>query len=134
MLWLDADERVAPESKLSIQQTIANNEANTVYSMNHLRIACSQLIYFSGWSPNWLVRLNPKQNSQYNNAILYESANTPQHVNVKKLKGSLHQYTYDSLHHYIDKRLNTLKLGLMNESVKRKLMSQQHSYMLIYFY
>ena len=68
VLWLDADERVAPESKLSIQQTIANNELNTVYSMNHLRKACSQLIYFSGWSPNWLVRLNLKQNSQYNNA------------------------------------------------------------------
>ncbi|POB67581.1 glycosyltransferase, partial [Vibrio vulnificus] len=36
VLWLDADERVTPELKLSIQQAVQSNEANTLYSMCRL--------------------------------------------------------------------------------------------------
>lgn len=49
VLWLDADERVTPELKQSIQQAVSSNEPNTVYQIPRLSEVFGRQIRHSGW-------------------------------------------------------------------------------------
>ncbi|MEF1205725.1 glycosyltransferase family 2 protein [Photobacterium damselae] len=109
ILWLDADERVTPELRASIEHILQYPDSNTVYLINRLSSAFGQFIHHSGWSPDWLVRLYPIQLTQYNDALVHEKVIIPDHAQQQKLSGRLHHHTYDNLHHYIDKTTKYIK-------------------------
>lgn len=103
VLWLDADERVTPELKQSIQDAIANHTPQTVYRVNRLTTAFGKQIHHSGWSPDWVVRLFKTDETQYNDALVHESVMVPSGFNTASLNGRLKHFTYEKLHEYTRK-------------------------------
>lgn len=120
VLWLDADERVTPELKEEIKKVISANQPNVAYKVNRLSDAFGKEIHYSGWSPDWVLRLYRTNEAQYNDALVHEKVVTPDSVSVKKLKGSLLHFTYNDLHHYINKTTGYLKAWTDEREGKKK--------------
>ncbi|WP_044469862.1 glycosyltransferase family 2 protein [Mannheimia massilioguelmaensis] len=106
VLWLDADERVTPELRQSIQAAIAKNEANTVYQLPRLSEVFGRKIYHSGWYPDYVVRLYQTKFAHYGDELVHEKVHYPDNTKVEKLTGDLEHYTYKDIHHYLTKSAN----------------------------
>ncbi|KAB0302205.1 glycosyltransferase family 2 protein [Vibrio fortis] len=103
ILWLDADERITDELKVSIQQAIEKNEPNTLYSICRLSWVFGRYIRHCGWYPDRVVRLYPTQLTQYDDSLVHEKVEISADMNVKELSGDAIHYTYNDLHHYLVK-------------------------------
>ena len=103
VLWLDADERITDELKVSIQQAIEKNEPNTLYSICRLSWVFGRYIRHCGWYPDRVVRLYPTQLTQYDDSLVHEKVEISADMNVKELSGDAIHYTYNDLHHYLVK-------------------------------
>ncbi|WCE29839.1 glycosyltransferase family 2 protein [Vibrio sp. SCSIO 43137] len=103
VLWLDADERITPELKQSIQSAVNQNEANTVYKINRLSWVFGRYIKHCGWYPDRVVRLYPTKLTQYNDALVHEKVEVNDSMKVENLNGDAIHYTYNDLHHYLMK-------------------------------
>ncbi|OEE73562.1 glycosyltransferase family 2 protein [Vibrio ordalii] len=103
VLWLDADERVTPELKASIQQAVQANETNTLYSVCRLSWVFGRYIRHCGWYPDRVVRLYPTKLTQYNDSLVHEKVEISTPMQVKELQGDAIHYTYNDLHHYLVK-------------------------------
>ncbi|HHW7449171.1 glycosyltransferase family 2 protein [Pasteurella multocida subsp. multocida] len=103
VLWLDADERVTPELRESIQRAVAKNEKNVVYKISRLSEVFGRKIRHSNWYPDFVLRLYPTALTQYNDEPVHEKVMVPSHAKVEKLAGDLEHYTYKDMHHYLVK-------------------------------
>ncbi|WP_424409309.1 glycosyltransferase family 2 protein [Pasteurella sp. PK-2025] len=103
VLWLDADERVTPELRQSIQQAVAKNAENVVYKIARLSEVFGRKIRHSNWYPDFVLRLYPTQLTQYNDEPVHEKVCLPPQAKVEKLQGDLEHYTYKDMHHYLVK-------------------------------
>ncbi|ART82341.1 glycosyltransferase [Oceanisphaera profunda] len=103
VLWIDADERVTPELKTSIEAALTKPKANTVYSIPRLSWVFGRFIRHCGWYPDRVLRLYPKALTGYNDALVHEKVHLNKGVKVKKLHGDLLHYTYRDLEHYLVK-------------------------------
>ena len=103
ILWLDADERITDELKVSIQQAVEKNEPNTLYSICRLSWVFGRYIRHCGWYPDRVVRLYPTQLTQYDDSLVHEKVEISADMNVKELSGDAIHYTYNDLHHYLVK-------------------------------
>ncbi|MBU3824297.1 MAG: glycosyltransferase family 2 protein [Candidatus Oceanisphaera merdipullorum] len=103
ILWVDADERVTPELRTSIEAVLAKPQANTVYSIPRLSWVFGRFIRHCGWYPDRVLRLYPKALTGYNDALVHEKVQLNKGVNVQKLQGDLLHYTYQNLEHYLVK-------------------------------
>lgn len=103
VLWLDADERVTPELKASIQQAVQQNDTNTLYQIGRLSEVFGRQIRHSGWYPDYVVRLYPTQLAQYGGELVHEKVHYPKTAQLKKLSGDLLHFTYKDIHHYLVK-------------------------------
>jgi (heptosyl)LPS beta-1,4-glucosyltransferase len=103
VLWLDADERITDELKVSIQQAVEKNEPNTLYSICRLSWVFGRYIRHCGWYPDRVVRLYPTQLTQYDDSLVHEKVEISRDMNVKELSGDAIHYTYNDLHHYLVK-------------------------------
>lgn len=105
---IDADEIVSAELSESVLKKVSENKP-ALYCINRLSSAFGKRIRHSGWSPDWIVRLYPREKAGYNNALVHEKVENPNKLNVKKLKGFLYHDTYQSLDHYTQKTTGYLK-------------------------
>ena len=109
VLWLDADERVTLELKASILQAVENNERNAVYQISRLSEVFGRQIRYSGWYPDYVVRLYATNFAQYGDELVHEKVHYPKNAKVKKLKGDLLHFTYKDIHHYLIKSASYAK-------------------------
>ncbi len=103
VLWLDADERVTPELKLSIQKAVSDNKPNTLYKISRLSWVFGRYIRHCGWYPDRVVRLYPTTLTQYDDSLVHEKVEISDTMNVENLSGDAIHYTYNDLHHYLVK-------------------------------
>ena len=103
VLWVDADERVTPELKASIEKVLAKPTQNVVYSMPRLSWVFGRFIRHCGWYPDRVLRLYPKTLTGYDDALVHEKVQIRKGIKVRKLKGDLLHYTYRNLEHYLVK-------------------------------
>lgn len=103
VLWLDADERITDELKVSIQQAVEKNEPKTLYSICRLSWVFGRYIRHCGWYPDRVVRLYPTKLTQYDDSLVHEKVEISADMNVKELSGDAIHYTYNDLHHYLVK-------------------------------
>ena len=103
ILWLDADERITPELKHSIQQAVQTNEGQTLYSICRLSWVFGRYIRHCGWYPDRVVRLYPTALTQYDEALVHEKVTIQPGMQVKPLHGDAIHYTYNDIHHYLVK-------------------------------
>lgn len=100
VLPLDADERVTEILKENILTAVQKNDLAVCYQINRLSKAFGKLIKHSGWSPDWVVRLYPRQQTQYDNSLVHEQVVVPTTMKSKKLQGNLLHFTFDNLSQY----------------------------------
>jgi len=103
VLWLDADERVTPELRQSIQAAIAQDTPNTAYKIPRLSEIFGHKIRHSGWYPDYVIRLYRKDFARYGDQLVHEKVELPTNANIQKLQGDLLHYTYQNIHHYLVK-------------------------------
>lgn len=103
VLWLDADERVTPELKQAILGAISHHQDKSLYRINRLTTAFAKEINYSGWSPDWVVRLYQTRDTRYNNALVHESVVVPEGYQVVSLDGRLKHFTFERLSEYTRK-------------------------------
>lgn len=103
ILWLDADERVTPELKASIQQAVQDNKPDTVYQISRLSWVFGRFIRHCGWYPDRVLRLYPTKLTQYNDALVHEKVEITSSMQIEDLSGDAIHYTYDDIHHYLVK-------------------------------
>ncbi|WNJ97036.1 glycosyltransferase family 2 protein [Vibrio ruber] len=103
VLWLDADERVTPELRQSIQGAVKANQPNTIYQISRLSWVFGRFIRHCGWYPDKVLRLYPTKLTQYNDALVHEKVEVTSSMQVKTLSGDAIHYTYDDMHHYLVK-------------------------------
>lgn len=101
VLMLDADERITPALRDSIQACIAQGPA--IGMVNRLSWCFGRYIRHSGWYPDRIARLYPREQAVYNSALVHEKLQYPSSLPVKRLEGDLLHYTYRDLRHYLEK-------------------------------
>ncbi len=102
-LWLDADERVTPALKASVQQVCSQPAGRTVYSIPRLNWVFGRYIRHSGWYPDRVWRLYPTALTQYNDALVHEKVILDASMHTAPLAGDLIHYPYQDLEHYLIK-------------------------------
>ncbi len=103
ILWLDADERVTPQLRASIDEVLQNPPANTIYQVARLSWAFGQFIRHCGWYPGYVERLHPRTLTQYDNALVHESLVRPAGTHLETLKGDLLHFTYETVDQHLRK-------------------------------
>ncbi|SHF59973.1 glycosyltransferase family 2 protein [Vibrio gazogenes] len=103
VLWLDADERITPELRRSIQDAVKANRPNTIYQISRLSWVFGRFIRHCGWYPDKVLRLYPTQLTQYNDALVHEKVEVTSSMHVETLSGDAIHYTYDDMNHYLVK-------------------------------
>ncbi|EDL67783.1 glycosyltransferase family 2 protein [Vibrio campbellii] len=103
VLWLDADERVTDELHEDILNAISQHCDKNIYRVNRLTTAFAKEIRYSGWSPDWVVRLYKTSETKYNDALVHESVVIPDGFKVVSLNGRLKHFTYEKLGEYTRK-------------------------------
>lgn len=103
VMMIDADEHITPELKDSIQQVIQQNDHSKVYALPRLSWVFGRFIRYSGWYPDYVVRLYPRNKAKYGDEKVHEKLHYGDDMQVVKLKGDLLHYTYRDLEHYLVK-------------------------------
>lgn len=76
VLMIDADERVTPELRQSIERVLDNADDNVVYSLGRRNLFLGRFMRHSGWYPDRVNRLYANQRYRYNDDLVHESLNT----------------------------------------------------------
>ncbi|MFK8101828.1 MAG: glycosyltransferase family 2 protein [Saprospiraceae bacterium] len=95
ILSIDADEILSKELVQSIETLDLQKE--TVYSLDRLNNFCGQWIKHCGWYPDWKKRIFNRNEVQWEGDYVHEILAVPAQFKVKKLRGILYHYSYDSL-------------------------------------
>ena len=119
VLPLDADERVTPELKESILNAVKSNDQSKAYKIDRLSKAFGKFIQYSGWNPDWVVRLYPRKKASYNNALVHEKVEL-NGLKVSPLNGKLLHYTVEELSQYTTKTALYMKSWADQREGKKK--------------
>ncbi|MEL0628041.1 glycosyltransferase family 2 protein [Psychromonas aquatilis] len=103
VLALDADEVVTEQLKETILNAVKENNQACCYKINRLSKAFGSYIKHSGWSPDWVLRLYPRTEMQYNDSLVHEQVDVPKGYIINKLEGNLLHFTFDNLSQYTQK-------------------------------
>lgn len=120
VLWLDADERVSDKLRQSIQAAINANLDNTAYQICRLSTAFGKQIRYSGWYPDYVLRLYKTQSAQYNDELVHEKVHLPPNTTIKTLDGDLYHYTYKTVEQYLSKVAHYSKAWAEQKAAKGK--------------
>jgi len=103
IFMLDADERITPELKAAISRIVMADDRSAVYAVPRLSFCFGRFIRHSGWYPDYVTRLYPRDRARYDGAIVHEKVQADRGMKVERLRGDLLHYTYRDLEHYLVK-------------------------------
>jgi glycosyltransferase involved in cell wall biosynthesis len=97
ILSLDADERLTPELRASIEAVLASGDpAHTCagYALSRRSQFCGHWVDHSGWSPDWVARLFRRESGRFSDDAVHERVliDGP----IGRLDGRLLHYSYRS--------------------------------------
>jgi glycosyltransferase involved in cell wall biosynthesis len=101
ILSIDADERVTPELREEILATISAMPASDVFSFPRLSSYCGQYMMYSGWNPDWVVRLFRRGSARFSDDLVHERL-LPQ-GSVARLNAPLLHLSFPDLESVLDK-------------------------------
>lgn len=119
ILMIDADERVSAPLAQSIQQFIRDNPQGAIGSIARKSWFFGAFMQHSGWYPDYVMRLYPKNQAQYDSALVHEKLTNPQQLPVKTLAGDLLHYTYRDMNAYLSKSAHYAALWAQQRRGKR---------------
>lgn len=129
VLFIDADERMTPELKLEIIQTINSSNSVSAYLVYRTFMFKNTKLHFSGWQTDKIYRLFKKDKCRYTEErLVHEKLNIEGEVKV--LKHKLIHYSYLNFEDYKKKMISYGKLKSL-EKYKKGL---QPSFLLMLFH
>jgi len=103
VLLLDADEAATPALATEIKQCLQAPDALAdLYWIGRNNHFLGQLVRFSGWQGDRVIRFFRRDAGRYNDLQVHEEIVTT-HATVGMLGGRLDHYTFRTLDHYLDK-------------------------------
>ncbi|MGE4801484.1 glycosyltransferase family 2 protein [Yersinia hibernica] len=105
ILMLDADERVTPELKTAIEAVLLAPEEGAVYSCARRNLFLGRFMRHSGWYPDRVARLYPRNLYRYNDDLVHESLDSGG-AKVIALSGDLLHLTCRDFFAFQRKQLN----------------------------
>lgn len=103
ILFVDADERVTPELKNEIHALLQIDDRQKIYAVPRLSWAFGSFIRHSGWYPDYVVRIYPRKQARYNDAVVHEKVISGEELSVVFLHGDLLHYTFRNLEQWVNK-------------------------------
>lgn len=103
ILMIDADERVTPALRASIEAAVARDDRDAVYALPRLSWVFGRFIRHSGWYPDYVTRLYPRARARYGDELVHERLQVPEDMRRERLAGDLLHFTYRDLEHYLVK-------------------------------
>ncbi len=105
ILAIDADERVSPELRKSIQTVLANpDDRKEVHEVVRNNRFLGAILDLHGWHHETLVRLYARKYYTYHDSQVHESVDTRGAV-VKRLRGPLYHDTCHDYEHFLQKHV-----------------------------
>jgi len=101
IFMIDADERVTPRLQAEIERLVARDDRNVYAAVPRLSFCFGRFIRHSGWYPDYVVRLYPRERARYDNASVHERVVPDPGMRLERLTGDLLHYTYRE--HYLVK-------------------------------
>lgn len=130
VLWLDADERITPILKTSIENVLTKpNIEDKLYSISRLSWVFGRYIKHCGWYPDKVVRLYPTKLTNYNDSLVHEKVIVPAHCSIENLQGDAIHYTYNDLNHYLVKSAGYAKAWAEQRALQGKTSSLLKGYL-----
>lgn len=103
VFMLDADERITPELRASIEAVVAADHRAYAYEVARLSWCFGRFIRHSGWYPDRVTRLYPRDWGRYDDALVHEKVVLADGVRLARVHGDLLHFTYRDLQHYLVK-------------------------------
>jgi glycosyltransferase involved in cell wall biosynthesis len=124
VLSLDADEIVSLQLKEEIQAAIQLNPENLAFKIPRSSSYCGQFIKHSGWSPDFVLRLFPREHGKFSDDLVHEKVIF--NGEIKSLKTPLIHTSYDNLEDVLDKtnRYSTAGASMMHANGKASSLSK----------
>jgi len=101
VLSIDSDEVVSDELSLEIIKAVKTNLTNTAFYVKRKNFFCGQLINYSGWQNDYVLRLFPKRYGQFSKDIVHEKVVFS--GILKKINAPLYHYSYKNYSDVTDK-------------------------------
>ena len=105
VLMIDTDERVTPELANALRAALTSPEPDAVYSIARRNYFLGRFMRHSGWYPDRVLRLYPRERYQYNASLVHESLDA-QGAKVIELTGDLLHLTCRDFASFQRKQLN----------------------------
>jgi glycosyltransferase involved in cell wall biosynthesis len=112
ILWIDADEVVAPVLRDEILALFAGaGPAAHAYDLPRCTNVAGVWIRHGGWYPDRIIRLFNKNHATFNTRVLHEGVDLPSGSKLGHLKNDLLHYSYDTLEQFFLKMVHYGPLG-----------------------
>lgn len=101
ILWIDADERITPESRREIEQLLASDPPENGFEIPRKAYFLGRWIAHCGWYPGYVLRLFRRSKGTFNDKQVHEG------VELEGERGQLQEpllhFTDPDLEHYMQK-------------------------------
>ncbi len=105
ILMIDADERVSPELRQSIEACLQQPDENKVYRLGRRNLFLGNFMRHSGWYPDRVNRLYKADKFRYNHDLVHEALDT-RGAEIVDLKGDLLHLTCRDFFAFQRKQMN----------------------------
>jgi glycosyltransferase involved in cell wall biosynthesis len=124
VLSIDADEVVPTSLKDEIQEAIQLNRTSVAFRIPRSSSYCGKFIKHSGWSPDFVLRLFPREHGKFSDDLVHEKVIF--NGEIKSLKTPLIHTSYENLEDVLDKtnRYSTAGASMMHANGKASSLSQ----------
>jgi len=118
ILFLDADERLTPDLKNEIFNTLRTNDTYTAFLFHRTFMFKDKVLYYSGWQTDKIYRLFNKNFAKYTTErLVHEKLKVTGKTGV--LKNKLIHYSYSDYESYKAKMINYGKLKGQEKFIKK---------------
>jgi len=100
---IDADEVVSSSLAEEIRATVNRDERHRVYAVPRATWFFGRFIRHSGWYPDYVVRLYPREKTTFDSALVHEKVVVPQDMRSQSLHSDLLHFTIDSMEQWVAK-------------------------------
>ncbi len=101
ILSIDADERVSDELREEIIAAIARDSDIGAYLLPRSSSFCGRMMQYSGWHPDFILRLFKKDQAKFSDDSVHEKVITS--ANTDRLKNPLLHYSFDNYQQVVEK-------------------------------
>ncbi len=101
ILSIDADEVLSEELIENIKKL--QPQKGKVYSLDRISNFCGQWIRYSGWYPDWKIRIFNRTEVHWEGDYVHEHLQIPSHFVEQKLSGKLWHYSYKSMEDHLQR-------------------------------